>query len=76
MQKELTITVDEQVYRDLHERIGRDHISQFIETLVRPHVVGKELDLAYLQMAQDKVREAEALEWSEAMLGDVADEAR
>ncbi len=30
----------------------------------------------YRRMAADKEREAEALEWSEATIGDVADEAR
>lgn len=76
MQKKLTITLDERVYDGLHTVIGRRRISRFIETLVRPHVVGKDLEAAYRQMAQDEAREAEALEWSEATLGDVADEAR
>lgn len=34
------------------------------------------LEADYQQMAQDTTREAEALEWSEAMVGDVADEER
>ncbi|PYS24379.1 MAG: hypothetical protein DMF72_06065 [Acidobacteria bacterium] len=34
------------------------------------------LELGYLQMAQDEERESEALEWAEAALGDVADEPR
>ena len=76
MQKKLTITVDERVYHGLHSVIGRRRISQFIESLVRPHVVGKDLEVAYQQMAQEEAREAEALEWAEATLGDVADEAR
>jgi hypothetical protein len=76
MQKKLTITVDERVYDGLHSVIGRRRISQFIESLVRPYVVGKDLEVAYQQMAQDEAREAEALEWAEATVGDVADEAR
>ncbi|HUE74933.1 MAG TPA: hypothetical protein VMP01_28965 [Pirellulaceae bacterium] len=76
MQKKLTITLDKRVYEGLHAVVGRRKISQFIETLVRPHVVGKDLDLAYRQMAADEAREAEAIEWSEGVLGDVADEAR
>jgi len=39
-------------------------------------VVSKDLEAAYRQMAQEEAREAEALEWAEATLGDVADEAR
>jgi predicted CopG family antitoxin len=76
MQKKLTITIDEYVYEGLYHMIGRGNISQFIESLLRPHVMGTELELAYQQMAQDEVREGEALEWVEAMVGDVADEAR
>ncbi len=76
MQKKLTITLDQRVYEGLHTVIGRRRISQFIESLVRPHVLGKDLEAAYQQMAQEETREAEALEWAEATLGDVADEAR
>lgn len=76
MQKKLTITVDERVYAGLHTVIGRRRISQFIESLVRPHVIGKDLDLAYQQMARDEEREAEALDWAEATVGDLPDEAR
>ncbi len=76
MQKKLTITVDERVYNGLHTVIGRRRISRFIESLVRPHVVGRDLEVAYKQMAQEEAREAEALEWAEATLGDVADETR
>lgn len=76
MQKKLTITLDERVYDGLHTIIGRRRISRFIESLVRPHVIGEDLDLAYRQMARDEAREADALEWSEGTLGDVADETR
>ena len=76
MQKKLTITVDERVYRGLHSVVGRRRISRFVESLVRPHVIGKDLETAYRQMAQEETREAEALEWAEATLGDVADETR
>ncbi len=33
-----------------------------------------ELELGYKQMSEDDEREAEALEWAEATIGDVADE--
>ena len=65
MQKKLTITIDERVYAGLHTVVGRRRISQFIESLVRPHVIGKDLELAYQQMSQDEAREAEALEWAQ-----------
>jgi predicted CopG family antitoxin len=76
MQKKLTITLDEAVYAGLHKVVGRRHISQFIEDLVRPHVIGPDLERAYQAMAADEAREAEALEWAEATIGDLADAAR
>lgn len=76
MQKKLTITIDEQVYEGLYRVVGSGRISQFIEKLVRPHVLPHELEDAYAQMAQDGEREAEALDWSEALLADTDDETR
>jgi predicted CopG family antitoxin len=76
MQKKLTITVDEQVYNGLHSEIGQGKISKFIESLVRPHVIKDDLENAYREMALDEEREAEALEWAESTIGDVADETR
>lgn len=76
MQKKLTITLDERVYQGLHTVVGRRRISRFIESLVRPHVLGDDLEIGYREMAADERREAEALEWAEATLEDVADETR
>ena len=71
MQRKLTITIDEVVYRGLYERVGAGRISRFIEQLVRPHVLPQEMDDAYAAMARDEAREAEALEWAEGLLEDV-----
>jgi len=76
MQKKLTISVEEDVYDGLYRVVGPRRISQFIEDLVRPHVVDEDLSSAYADMAADEARESEALEWSEALLPDVGDEAR
>ncbi len=76
MHRKLTITVDEVVYEGLHREIGPGMISQFIENLVRPHVVGTDLAAGYQAMAADEAREAEAREWAEATIGDVARETR
>jgi predicted CopG family antitoxin len=76
MQKKLTITIDEKVYEGLHSVIGRGKISQFIETLVKPHVIEKDLDAAYQRMSKDTEREQEALLWIENTVGDVANETR
>lgn len=75
MQKKLTITIDEQVYKGLYEIIGPRKISSFIESLVRPHVLYPDLEAAYAEMALDEEREAAALEWAEATVGGVGDEA-
>lgn len=72
MQKKLTITIDEQVYAGLHRSIGRGNISQFIESLVRPHVLSAELEAGYRAMAEDEEHETEALEWAEATVNDAA----
>ena len=76
MQKKLTITIDERVYEGLHQVIGRGKISGFIEDLLRPHVLDPGLEVGYEQMSRDEEREAEALEWAEATIGDVGDEPR
>ncbi|MBM3739519.1 MAG: NAD(P)H-dependent oxidoreductase [Acidobacteria bacterium] len=70
MNRKLTITVSEAVYEGLHRTIGRRRISQFIERLARPHVVPEEIEAAYREMAADRAREQEALEWSEGLIGD------
>ena len=41
-----------------------------------PNAMYQDLEAAYKEMAQDEEREAEALEWAEATVGDVSDEAR
>ena len=74
MQKKLTITVDAEVYNGLHSVIGRRRISRFINDLARPHVIGQDLSAGYAAMAADETREAEATNWTEALLTDVADE--
>jgi predicted CopG family antitoxin len=70
MPKKLTITIDDAVYDGLYRVVGPRRISRFIERLVRPHVL--DLDAAYAAMAADEKREAEALEWSNALIGDTS----
>jgi hypothetical protein len=54
------------MFAGLHRVIGRRKISQFIESLVSPHVLQKDLESGYREMAADEAREAEAIEWAEA----------
>jgi hypothetical protein len=76
MTKKLTITIDDEVYDGLHRRVGRGRIGRFLEMLARPHVVDADLEDAYRAMAADERREAEAEEWAEETLRDIADEPR
>jgi hypothetical protein len=71
MHKKMTITLDEAVYEGLWRTIGRRRMSQFIEDLLRPHVMCASLDDGYKAMAQDQSREAEAMEWTNALSKDV-----
>jgi predicted CopG family antitoxin len=76
MHKKLTITLDEKVYRGLYAMIGQGKISQFIESLVKPHVLHQNLVVAYKELASDEAREREAESWSEGVIGDVSDAPR
>jgi hypothetical protein len=76
MHKKLTITVDEKVYQGLHKKIGSGRISQFIEDLVRPHVIKEDLEASYEMLAKEELREKEALEISEGVIEDIGDESR
>ena len=72
MHKRMTITLDEEVYDGLYRTVGRRHMSQFIEDLLRPHVLGDSLDKGYQDMAADEGREHEAREWCNGLAGDLA----
>ncbi|BDT67920.1 hypothetical protein os1_20980 [Comamonadaceae bacterium OS-1] len=75
MHKKMTITLDEEVYEGLWRTIGKRRMSQFIEDLLRPHVLGNSLDDGYKAMAADTAREADAAEWCNALSKDIANEA-
>ena len=83
MTKKLTITVSDEVYKGLHEKIGAGKISRFVDRLARPHVVApalarayqaaakyEDLGAAYRKAAQDLQAEAEAMEWIEFAVDD------
>ena len=76
MHKKMTITLDEAVYEGLYRTIGKRRKSQFIEDLLRPHVMDSALDDGYRAMAADAEREADATAWCNALSKDMADEAR
>jgi predicted CopG family antitoxin len=72
MTKKLTITVSAEVYEGLYRKVGRRHISRFLERLARPHLIEGDIEAAYRTLAADSQREAEAGDWSEALIGDTA----
>lgn len=76
MHKKLTISIDEKVYNGLYQKIGKRKISNFIENLVKPHVLKEDLEAGYKLMAVDELREQEALEWSENLIEDTINETR
>ena len=76
MQKKMTISLNEVVYDELCRVVGRGNISKFIENLIKPQLRANDLDAAYSEMAADSVREQEALEWSNAVVGDSTHEKR
>ncbi len=71
MRRKLTITIDEEIYKGLHKFIGKRKISRFIEEATRPYITEKLYEKGYAEMANDKDREKEALEWSEAFIEDI-----
>lgn len=76
MHRKMTITLDEAVYEGLHRMVAPRKISQFIEDLLRPHVLDAALEEGYRAMAADQEREHEAQEWCNALAPDMADAAR
>lgn len=74
MHQKLTITVEPEVYAGLHSIIGRGNISRFLNDLARQHIKHKDLEAQYAAMAADEEAEAEALEWCEAVMDDIADD--
>jgi predicted CopG family antitoxin len=74
MLKKLTITIDADVYEGLQSVVGPRRISRFLSDLARPHVVRQSLAADYAAMAADEARDAEAEEWSEGLIADIAQE--
>ena len=72
MHKKMTITLDEAVYEGLYRVVGRRKMSQFIEDLLRPHVLDAELETDYKTMAADEARNKEIELWNAAEDADFA----
>ena len=68
----LTMSASEVVYDGLIRVFGGGRISQYIEDLVRPHVLGMAIEEGYRAMAADVARERDAVEWVDALSQDMA----
>jgi hypothetical protein len=71
MRRKLTIMVAEEVYEALHRVVGPRKIGRFIEDLVKPHIVKRNLESCYREMGRDEEGEGEAVKWAEAVIGGV-----
>jgi len=69
MQRKITLSINEKIYRKLHFLIPKRRISKFIEESVKEKIERLELkdpiEKGFKMMGKDQVREKEALEWSE-----------
>jgi hypothetical protein len=70
MRHKVTITLDEETYSALKARAGAGGMSRYVSKLVR----GDALTDGYSEMAADPASEAEALEWTEELIGDVSND--
>ena len=69
MQRKITLSIDEKIYRKLHFLIAERKMSKFIEESVKEKIERSKLEepieKGFEMMGSDRVREKEALEWSE-----------
>ena len=69
--KKLTILVEADVHRALLKKVGRGNIGRFLIEAAKPHLYNNNrIRAGYAEMAADKEREKEALEWSEGLIAD------
>jgi hypothetical protein len=74
VKKKLTISIDEHLYKLLHEKVGRGHIARFIEDRVRPYIDEDYLIQSYKAIAADPDIQKLAKEWEEGTINDTIDE--
>jgi len=58
MTKKLTITVSDEVYKNLHQRVGRRKISRFIDELARERLTDRSLPEYWLGASQRELAAA------------------
>ena len=68
--KQLTITVSDEFFDGLRQRVGERGAGAYLERLARESVLPKSLEQHYREEAQDDAAEQEAAEWVGAEMGD------
>jgi hypothetical protein len=75
--RKLTLTIDEEVYEALYRRVG--HAASAASLRTRPTARHERdegsLAAAYAEWAEDEEAVREAIEWSNGLIGNVANEA-
>ncbi|GHV36306.1 hypothetical protein AGMMS49546_01350 [Spirochaetia bacterium] len=71
MLKQMTISVEEDVYHSLEPIIALHRLDDYISNLVRSHSAEAAVEEAYIAMAADSEREQEAQEWCNASFGPI-----
>jgi predicted CopG family antitoxin len=71
MLKQMTISVEEDVYHSLEPIIALHSLDDYISNLVRSRNAEPTLEEAYIAMAADTEREQEAQEWCNAAFGPI-----
>ena len=70
MNRQITISVTDEVYQGLQTVAGDRTIGELIEELARPIITESCLEASYREMILDEDREREADEWAEGLVRD------
>ncbi len=70
MQRKITLSIEEKIYRKLRFLIPKRKMSKFVEEAIKEKIerlkLEEPIEEGFKMMGKDKEREKEALEWSEA----------
>ena len=72
MQRKITLSIEEEIYRKLRFLIPKRKMSKFVEEALKEKIerlkveIEEPIEEGFKMMGKDKEREKEALEWSEA----------
>ena len=74
MQRKITLSIEEEIYRKLRFLIPKRKMSKFVEEAIKEKIgrlkLEEPIEEGFKMMGKDKEREKEALEWSEAEISE------